>query len=91
MVVWGAPLGTWLASVLHEDRLVAFVGVMAAVEVATTVIFLDQLHSDPALIAYAVGGLVCCFTGVRLLVRHRHRLLGLPLTAADEGAGGEAG
>ena len=91
VVVWGAPLGTWLVSVLHEDRLVAFVGVMAAVEVATTVIFLDQLHSDPALIAYAVGGLVCCFAGVRLLVRHRHRLLGLPLTPAVAGAGGEAG
>ncbi|MEE8336924.1 MAG: hypothetical protein V3R95_02565 [Dehalococcoidia bacterium] len=31
VVVWGASLGTWLVSVLHEDRLVAFVGVMAAV------------------------------------------------------------
>lgn len=90
VVVWGAPLGTWLVSVLHEDRLIAFVGVMAAVEVATTVIFLDQLHSDRVLIAYGVIGLVLSFTGARLLVRHRHRLLGLPLTLAGESPEGGA-
>jgi uncharacterized membrane protein YfcA len=78
VVVWGAPLGTWFVSVLHEDRLVAFVGVMAAVEVVTTVIFLEQLHTDPALIGYAVSSLVVSLGAVWLLARHRHRLLGLP-------------
>ncbi|MEE8336923.1 MAG: hypothetical protein V3R95_02560 [Dehalococcoidia bacterium] len=55
-------------------------------------IFLDQLHSDPALIAYGVAGLGCCFAGVRLLMRHRHRLLGLPVTPAGAAvAAGEPG
>lgn len=88
VVVWGAPLGTWFASVLREDRLVAFVGVMAAVEVVTTVIFLDQLHEDRGLIAYGVFGLVLSIGGVRLLARHRHALLGLPVTPGDPSEGG---
>jgi uncharacterized membrane protein YfcA len=88
VVVWGAPLGTWFVSVLCEDRLVAFVGVMAAVEVVTTVIFLDELYEDPALIAYAVFGLVLSIGGVRLLARHRHGLLGLPVTLGEPSEGG---
>ena len=88
VVVWSAPLGTWFVSVLREERLVAFGGVMAAVEVVTTVIFLDQLHDDPALIAYAVIGLVLSIGGVRVLARHHHGLLGLPVTHGEPSEGG---
>ena len=73
---------------LREERLVAFGGVMAAVEVVTTVIFLDQLHDDPALIAYAVIGLVLSIGGVRVLARHHHGLLGLPVTHGEPSEGG---
>lgn len=78
IVVWAAPLGTWMVQRLHEDRLAKFVGTLAAVEVLSTFILLDELHSDPALIAYALLGLLVVLLGVRLLARNRHRILGLP-------------
>lgn len=78
VVVWGAPLGTWVVHVLRERRLIVFVGALALVEVLTTVIFLDDLRSDAALLGYFVGGLAIALVGVRVLRRHRRAILGFP-------------
>ena len=87
VVVWGAPLGTLVVHALAEHRPIAFVGVLAAVEVISTFVLLDELHSDPPLIAYCVGGLATVTVAVPLLRRHRRRrILGLPVEAASPGA-----
>ncbi len=78
VVVWGAPLGTWVVHVLRERRLIMFVGLLALIEVITTVIFLDDLRSNRALLAYFIGGLVLTLVGVRVLRRYRRELLGFP-------------
>jgi uncharacterized membrane protein YfcA len=77
IVVWGAPLGAFLVHVLREGRLIAFVAGMAALEVISTAIFLDELRSNPALLTFAVVGLAGTMGAVTLLVRNRHRLLDL--------------
>ncbi|MEM9561592.1 MAG: TSUP family transporter [Actinomycetota bacterium] len=58
VVVWGAPLGSLAASLVREHHLVRFVALLAAVEVATTVVLVPELRSDPALLAYLVLGLL---------------------------------
>jgi len=77
VVVWGAPLGTWVAHVLHERGLILLVGGMAAAEVISTAIFLDDLHTDRALLAYAVLGLAFAVGGISWLTARRHRILRL--------------
>lgn len=86
IVVWGAPLGTYVAHVLREEQLIVFVGLMAAAEVISTAIFLDELRHDGMLVAYALGGLAVALVGVRLLAQHRRRLLALPAVGEHEGA-----
>jgi uncharacterized membrane protein YfcA len=75
IVVWGAPLGTVFVHALGERRLIGFLAAMAAVEVISTAIFLDQLRTDIALLGFAIGGLVCGIAGVRWLHNHRAKLL----------------
>lgn len=82
IVVWGAPLGTYFIHILNEGKLIAFVAAMAALEVISTAVFLDDLRTDRALLAYAIGGLMVAVTTVYMLNRHRHRLLGLELAPA---------
>ncbi|MCP4248160.1 MAG: sulfite exporter TauE/SafE family protein [bacterium] len=77
VVVWGAPLGTWVAHVLHEKGLILLVGAMAAAEVLSTAIFLDDLRTDPALLAYGVLGIVFAVSVISWLTARRHRLLRL--------------
>ena len=55
-----------------------FVGVLALAEVVTTVVFLDDLRSNTALLAYFVAGLVIALASVRVLRRHRRAILALP-------------
>ena len=78
IVVWGAPLGTWVVHRLHEDHLVKFIGTLAAVEVISTAVLVDDLHTEPALIAYGIIGLTVALSGIALLRRHRHKILSLP-------------
>ena len=78
VVVWGAPLGTWVVQILHERPLVMFVGVLALIEVISTAVLLDALHEDAWLIAYFVVGMALAMAGVLLARRHRRRILGLP-------------
>lgn len=92
IVVWGAPLGTWVVHILREERLIAFVATLAATEVVSTVILLDELHSDVALIAYFVVGMGVAMLGVTLLSKYRRRILALPdETPADQLSGQPAG
>jgi uncharacterized membrane protein YfcA len=86
VVAWGGPLGSYVMYQLAEQRLIAFVGVLAAVEVISTAVLLDELHRDPALIAYCVGGLATAAVAVPLLRGHRRRILGLPVGATSRGA-----
>ena len=71
IVVWGAPLGAWVASVLPERRLIAFVALMAVAEVLSTIVFLDALRTDRALAAFGIFGLAGAFAVVQLLGRAR--------------------
>ncbi|MGI9606050.1 MAG: TSUP family transporter [Acidimicrobiales bacterium] len=71
IVVWGAPLGSWVASVLPQRRLIQFVAFMAVAEVLTTIIFLDALRSDLGLVLFGIGGLVLAMVAIRVLVRTR--------------------
>lgn len=58
VVVWGAPLGSLAASVVREHHLVRFVALLAAIEVATTVVLVPELRTEPSLLAYLLVGLV---------------------------------
>ena len=71
VVVWGAPLGSFAASLVSERVLVRFVAVLAAVEVATTVVLVDELRRDPVLAGFLAVGLVAAPAGVLALRRHR--------------------
>ena len=70
IVVWGAPFGAWIAANVSERTIIRFVATMAILEVVTTAIFLEQLHSDVVLASYAIIGLFFAWWAV-------HRLEGL--------------
>ncbi len=78
VVCWGAPLGAWVASRVRTRQLVVFVALLAALEIASTIAFVDDLRSDPALIAYAVGGAVVLVAGLVWMARHRLSFFGVP-------------
>ncbi len=83
IVVWGAPLGTWVVSLLREEWLIAFIGVLALTEVVTTAFLLDDLWTNAALTGYFVGGMLVAMTGILLLRRFRRAILGLPEPGAE--------
>ncbi len=78
VVAWGAPLGAWAASRMSSRALVTLAITVAVAETLSTVIFLDQLWTDPALAVYGAIGLVVAIGGVMALAANRHRLFGLP-------------
>lgn len=67
IVVWGAPFGAWLAAKVSERTIIRFVATMAILEVLTTAIFLDQLHTDAVLASYAIIGLFFVWWAVHRL------------------------
>lgn len=71
VVAWGAPLGTYVAHHLREDRLVLLLGVLALIEVTSTIVLVEALHTDVALVTYGVASLAIVITGIRLLTRRR--------------------
>ena len=64
IVVWGAPLGAWIAAKVSEKTVIVFVAFFALLEVATTAIFLDQLRTDVVLVIFGVVGLVAAYLAV---------------------------
>jgi uncharacterized membrane protein YfcA len=78
VVAWGAPLGSWAALRMTRTQLVRFVLLLAIAEIVSTAIFLDELHSDPMLVAYALAGLVAAAAGLTWVASNRNRLFGLP-------------
>ena len=77
IVVWGAPLGTYVVHRLREEWLVLFLGGLATLEVTSTIVLVDDLRSDLALVAYGVISLLVAVAGIRLLARNRNAILGL--------------
>ncbi len=74
VVVWGAPLGSFAASLVRESNLVRFVAVLATIEVITTFLLVPELRTEPALLVYLIGGLMVFPSGLLLLRRHRKRI-----------------
>lgn len=83
VVVWGAPLGSFVSSRLTDRRLVAIVVVLAAVELVSTAVFVDELRSDVQLVVFLVGGLLVLSLLLAVARRLRRSLLGLPGLRAD--------
>ncbi len=84
VVAFGAPLGTYVSSKITDRQLVVFVLALAAAEALSTVLFLEDLRTDPVLAAYAVLGLVAIVVTLTTLVRFRRRILGLGNVDTDE-------
>jgi len=78
VVGFGAPLGSWAASKISDRNLANVVVALALSEVATTIIFLNDLRTDPALAAYAIIGSVVFSTGLVIVFNRRHQLLAIP-------------
>lgn len=78
IVVWGAPLGAWVAARVSERAVIAFVGAMALLEVLTTAIFLDDLRSDFVLLGYAIIGMGAVWWAVNRLDRLSNWIMNAP-------------
>ena len=74
VVVIGAPLGSWFAGRVQPATLATCIGVLAAAELASTVIFLEELRTDRTLLAFGSLGLAATSLGVVRLLRLRDRL-----------------
>ena len=72
VVIWGAPLGSYVVSHVKDSHLVKFVALLAAVEVMTTFILVPELRTSPALIAYLLLGLALLPAILIGLARQRH-------------------
>ncbi len=77
IVVWGAPIGSLVIAHVREERLVAFIAALAAVEVVTTLILVRQIREDLPLLVATMVGLCSIPFVVGWLSRSRFRLLGL--------------
>ncbi len=79
VVAWGAPLGSWVAARIRERVLVQFVAVLAAVEVVTTLVLVDDLRSSPAMMTSMAVGLLVLPTSLLVLARRaRSRAVSAP-------------
>lgn len=74
VVAWGAPLGSFAASLIRESSLARFVALLAAIEVATTFLLVHELRTERWLILYTIAGLVITPTALLSARRHRRRL-----------------
>ena len=63
IVVWGAPLGSWFASLLPEKALIRFVALLAIAELVSTLVFLDKLRTDIGLALFGLVGLCGALIG----------------------------
>jgi len=74
VVVAGAPLGSWFAGRAAPSVLAGFIAALAALELASTGFFLDELRTDPAVAAFGLAGVGTTFLFVRGLLRLRDRM-----------------
>ncbi len=77
VVVWGAPLGALVASLVAEHQLVRFVAALAAIEVATTFLLVPELRTERVLVVYLIAGLATLPALFILGQRHRARIFGV--------------
>lgn len=84
VVAWGAPLGSFVSSRVTDRRLVTAVVMLAAIEVISTIVFLDELRSDPWLVVFGVAGLIVMFALLSYVKANRKRILGLPEVDLDQ-------
>lgn len=78
VVAWGAPFGSWLAAQMTTRRLVQFVTLLALAEVISTAIFLEELRTDPVLLAYALIGTAVTLGLLWVIAKNRARIFMLP-------------
>jgi uncharacterized membrane protein YfcA len=78
VVAWGAPFGSWLAAQMTTRRLVQFVTLLAVAEVISTAVFLEELRTDPVLLAYALVGTAVTLGVLWLIAKNRARIFKLP-------------
>jgi len=78
VVCWGAPFGAWIASRLSTRNLVRFVCFLALTEIISTAIFLEALHTDMALLSYAIIGTIFSLLSLYYISKNRNRLFNLP-------------
>lgn len=83
VVAWGAPLGSWVATKLRTRQLVAFVTFLAVTEIVSTVVFVEELRTNPALATFALVGAVVVGGALLWLSRHRLSFFDLAGLAAD--------
>lgn len=81
VVVWGAPLGAWVAGKVGDATIIALVAALAVVEVASTVLLVDDIRSNAAMATMVIAGSVL---GPVVLVAARRRLR-IPLDGVDPG------
>ncbi len=74
---WAGPAGSWATSKLSDRRLVMFVVALAALEVLTTIIFLEPLRNDLQLVIFSVASVIVLFSGLRWLQANRVKILQL--------------
>ncbi len=78
VVVWGAPLGSFVAARVKESRLVGFVAALAAFEVATTIFLVEEIRTEAALTVSLLVGLATVPAAMIWLERRRHQLFSSP-------------
>ncbi len=58
VVMWGAPLGAWVASRVDERALVGAVAALATVEVVSTFAVVEDLRGSASMLAATISGIV---------------------------------
>ncbi len=76
VVVWGAPIGTWIASCLSSRNLLRFVTLLALIEGLTTVMFLKPLQTDGYLALYFLVGITLTIFLLWYVASRRERTFG---------------
>lgn len=71
VVVLGAPIGSWFASRVAPAVLARFIGGLAALELVSTLLFLEELRTDPFLAVAAIAGLLGTAVAVRYILTVR--------------------
>lgn len=77
VVAWGAPLGSRLTAGMKDRQLVIGVVILAAAEVITTIIFLEELRTDLQLVIFSIVGTIVLFGALGWLQANRVRILQL--------------